>query len=173
VKQYRTLFLLLIVLIILLGSAGFSYGKPATAPDNHFYSGLKTYKKLIYSYVPDTTSYSQKLENIIRLDYSSTGRKTDSTFLDSAGLLLSTQSYLYDRNGLLLTVKRYNSTNTLQLIETFSYDSLGNCNERNWIDTNLVHLKRVRNKFNSAGMIIKTTLREKQNMTLPDVLPVH
>jgi len=155
-KQHRTYFLLFIVLIIFLGSVGYSYGKPASAPNNLFFSGLKTYKKLIYSYVPDTTSYRQKLENIIRLDYSSTGRITDSTFLDSAGLLLSIQSYLYDQNGFLLTVKQYNSTNTLQLIETFSYDSLGNCNERNWTDTNLVHLKRVQNKFNRSGMITRS-----------------
>ncbi len=100
---------------------------------------------MIYSYFPDSSDYRQKLENIIQVKYNLLGKITDSTLLDSAGLLIAVTNYLYDRKGQLMEVKYFNLTNTLQWRQSFIFDSEGRYLEKAWFDTNKKLIKQINN----------------------------
>jgi len=112
---------------------------------------------MIYSYVPDSSDYRQELENIIQVNYNLLGKITDSTLLDSAGLLVAVTNYLYDRKGQLMEVKYFDLTNTLQWRQSFIFDSVGRYLEKAWFDTNKKLIKQINNQYTDAGNIEKVT----------------
>ena len=112
---------------------------------------------MIYSYVPDSSDYRQELENIIQVNYNLLGKITDSTLLDSAGLLVTVTNYLYDRKGQLMEVKHFDLTNTLQWQQSFIFDSEGRNLEKAWFDTNKKLIKQINNQYTDAGNIEKVT----------------
>ncbi|MFH1852532.1 MAG: hypothetical protein ABIA75_09320 [Candidatus Neomarinimicrobiota bacterium] len=121
------------------------------------YYGLKTRKILVFSYVDKSADVQQELDHIIRIDYNRTGLTTDSTLLDSAGMMLATTAYLFDRKGFLFEVKQLDSANSVQWRQTFSYDNQGRCINKTWIDTANNIFRTVDYRLAASGQPVSIT----------------
>lgn len=156
-RKIYQFFILLIISALILPEYLLAYPPVDPAPENDPYSGLKSWKKIIYSYVPDSSGYRQELENITQVNYNLLGKITDSTLLDSAGLLVNGTNYLYDRIGQLMEVKYFDLNNTLQWRQSFIFDSEGRYLEKAWFDINKKLIKKINNQYTDAGNIEKIT----------------
>ncbi len=127
------------------------------------YYGLKNQKQFKYTYIPDSTGFSQKLTGIIRMDYNLAGNLTDSTVLDSAGILQNVTSFLYDRNGHQLSAKNYDSAGTLLWRQSFIFNSENRIREKSWFDSTNTIFKSIKYDYNEFGglkNIITSNLRD-------------
>lgn len=130
---------------------------------------LKTLKKYCYLYVPDSVGYHQELEKITRIDYNLQGNITDSTVLDSAGLLMEVKSYLYDRTGILLAVRQFDSTNTMQWRQNFLYNTQGYCQEKAWFDSTNTLFRKINKQYNNLGDIYQISTFNAIDSTIETV----
>ncbi len=172
VLQYQPLLPVIALILALSTSAGFGQ-QPAIEDADLYYTGLKTIKKICYTYQLTMDGYQQQLSDILQVDFNHTGNITDSTKLDSTGNLQGHVFYLYNPGGYLIEKKRFNSDNELTAIQYFHYDSTWTCVEKTWQDTVSKILKTITYKYSTTGLfkqIITSTdsIYEKINFHYDD-----